>query len=176
MTAAGVPGDDPDDGDRLNDPKAVEAAFDEIVANLGGAPGVEPPAPWPEAERPGPEPAPVDRSRRTDWSEWDDLRPADISSGDGDDSDVDSDEDEDEHYVPPPPPPVPRGDRKVRWAWAGAVGTPVVAIVLPLLGVSVDGVIGLLLVGAFLAGFVTLISRLRPGPRVDDGPDDGAVV
>ena len=63
-----------------------------------------------------------------------------------------------------------------RWAWAGAVGAPTLAIVLPLLGWNVDGLTGIALVVAFLAGFGTLVSRLRPGPRLDDGPDDGAVV
>jgi hypothetical protein len=63
-----------------------------------------------------------------------------------------------------------------RWAWAGAVGAPLLAIVLALLGQGLDGIIGIALVVAFLAGFGTLISRLRPGPRIEDGPDDGAVV
>jgi len=35
--------------------------------------------------------------------------------------------------------------------------------------------VGILLVGSFLAGFATLVSRLREGPTIDGGPDDGAV-
>ena len=80
------------------------------------------------------------------------------------------------HYVPPEPGPVPRGEPRVRWAWTGAVGAPLLAIVLPLLGWGLDGLTGIALVIAFLVSFGYLVSQLRDGPRVDDGPDDGAVV
>lgn len=36
--------------------------------------------------------------------------------------------------------------------------------------------VGALLVAAFLGGFVTLISRMRPERTMDDDPDDGAVI
>lgn len=179
MTTTPDDGDDRrDDPDRLNDPQAVEEAFDAIVANID-RPEVGP-TPWPDVEgegRAGEPPAsmpsePPLRTPRPDWEGWDDVRPAELESSEA----ADLDDADDEHYVPPPPPPVPRGDRVIRWAWAGALGAPLLAILLPLIGWPIDGLVGALLVAAFLGGFITLISRLRSGPRIDDGPDDGAVV
>ena len=81
-----------------------------------------------------------------------------------------------EHFVPPPPPPHPRGDAVTRWAWAGVVGGPLLLTLATLLGWSVSGWPAVLGVVGFLAGFATLVARMGDGPRVDDGPDDGAVV
>jgi hypothetical protein len=80
------------------------------------------------------------------------------------------------HYVPPEPAPVPAPDPKVRWAWVAAIGAPLAAILLPLLGWNLSGFSGFALVVIFLGGFGYLIAQLRTGPRTDDGPDDGAVV
>ena len=166
--------------DDLSDPQAIEAAFDAIVAGIDQDTGG---APWPPAEGDPPadsppKPTDVDRPVRTprpDWEGWDDIRVPAPEPDDIDEPD-ELDDADDEHYVPPAPPPVPRGDRIIRWAWAGAVGAPLLAIVLPLIGWQIDGLVGALLVAAFLGGFVTLVSRLRSGPRIDDGPDDGAIV
>ena len=188
-----VPGSgDPDDRDErepedLNDPKSIDAAFDEIVSNIDSPSTAASTAPWPDAEGAGrgdssdSEPTPEGgqaavspRTPRSDWSEWEDVR---VPAPEDDEPVDELDDGEDEgHYVPPPPPPVPKGDSVTRWAWAGAVGAPVLGLLLLLLGQNLDGMLGLLLVAAFLAGFVTLVSRLRTGPRIDDGPDDGAVV
>ena len=191
-----VPGSgDPDDGDErepedLNDPKSIDAAFDEIVSNIDRPSTAASTAPWPDAEGDsgdagdsGGEAEPVTggpaamspRTPRSDWSEWEDVR---VPAPEEDEhiEELDADADEEGHYVPPPPPPVPKGDSVTRWAWAGAIGAPVLGLLLLLLGWNLDGMLGLLLVAAFLAGFVTLVSRLRTGPRIDDGPDDGAVV
>lgn len=169
----------PDDDGQSDDPRSIDAAFDEIVANLDQPGTAASTAPWPSAEdsdhEPSP-PTPADPAPRltprSDWAEWDDVRAAPEPEVEPTEL-VEPDEG---HYVPPPPPPVPKGDPVARWAWTGAVGAPVLAIVLPLLGWGLDGFTGIFLVLAFLAGFTTLISRLRTGPRVDDGPDDGAVV
>jgi hypothetical protein len=169
--------DEPRDG--RNDPEELDAEFDAIVARLT-APDTGT-VPWPEAEETSdagdapaaPTPPPAKRTPDRDWAEWDDLRipsvepEADASEGEDDD---------DAHFVPPEPAPVPRGDSRLRWAWAGALGAPLLAILLPLLGWGLDGLTGIGLVLAFLVGFGYLISRLREGPRVDGGPDDGAVV
>ena len=177
MTTASGSGES-DDRDEFGDPKAIDAAFDEIVANIDHPTTPASTDPWPDVEndhgnaQPGePTDVPI-RTPRANWTGWDDLRPLHEEA-----ADAEADDDEDEgHYVPPPPPPVPKGDKYIRWAWAGAVGAPLLALVLPMIGHPIDGFTGLLLVGAFLGGFITLISRLRPGPHVDEDPDDGAVV
>lgn len=82
--------------------------------------------------------------------------------------------DPEEHFVPPPPPPLPSTDLITRLAWAGVLGTPVVFLVLVVLGQSVPGSVAALGAGAFIGGFVILVSRLRGHDPYD--PDDGAVV
>lgn len=172
--------DEPRDG--RPDPEELDAEFDAIVARLT-APETGA-APWPEAEQtsdaadPPPAPPPARRTPDRDWAEWDDLRIPSVEPESESESleDEDDDDSDDGHFVPPEPAPVPRGDSRTRWAWAGALGAPVLAIVLPLLGWGLDGLTGIGLVLAFLVGFGYLISRLREGPRIDGGPDDGAVV
>jgi hypothetical protein len=172
------------DGERSDDPHAIDAAFDDIVARIGQPDTAASTAPWPEAENRDPGDSedstasdaaavtPPARTPRQDWPEWDDVRvPAPTP-----DELADAEASDEGHYEPPPPPPVPRGDSIARWAWAGAIGAPALAILLPILGWDLDGLTGIVLVIAFLTGFGTLVSRLRPGPRVDDGPDDGAIV
>jgi hypothetical protein len=184
------PDDDADDsegnGDFSSDHQSIDAAFDEIVASINHPDTAASTAPWPDAENDVPRAQPEPplgvhpRTPSTDWTGWDDLRPAAESAESSESSDaIDGDDEDEGHYVPPPPPPVPRGDKIARWAWAGAVGAPILAILLPLIGWDLDNLTGLLLVAAFLTGFVTLVSRLRSGPRIDDdpnNPDDGAVV
>ena len=168
----------PDDPGDPEDAKAIDAAFDEIVANIDGPNTAASSSPWPDAENDaGPPPdsvpgAPPQRTPRADWAEWDDIRiPTPHPEPPEEETDT-----EDGHYVPPPPPPLPKADRVTRWAWAAALGAPALAIVLPLIGQGVSGLTGIALVAAFLSGFGFLVSRMRTGPRVDDGPDDGAVV
>jgi hypothetical protein len=170
----------PDGSEDSDDAHAIDAAFDEIVANIDRPNTAASTTPWPEAEDAtvDPPPPPVtpapQRTPRREWSEWNDIR---VPEAEPSDEPIEEPSDEDEgHYVPPPPPPLPKGDAAGRWAWAGAIGAPILAILLPILGRSIDGLTGIALVVAFLAGFGTLIARLRPGPRVDEGPDDGAVV
>jgi len=154
------------------DPQSIDAAFHRIVAGY---------------ERDGNEPAATNAedaetedeqetesflrgaSAGDDWSEWDDVRPQPVPD------EVEPAEDEG-HYVPPEPAPVRVADPKVRWAWIAAIGAPLAAILLPLLGWNLSGFSGFALVVIFLSGFGYLISQLRTGPRIDDGPDDGAVV
>lgn len=169
----------PDEPAEPDDAKAIDAAFDEIVANIDAPNTASSSTPWPDAEGEGEASPPSEssvpapqRTPRADWAEWDDLR---IPTPEPELADDEADSD-DEHYVPPPPPPLPKGDRVTRWAWAGAIGAPVLAIVLPLIGWGVSGLTGIALVVAFLTGFGYLVSRMRTGPRVDEGPDDGAVV
>jgi hypothetical protein len=82
----------------------------------------------------------------------------------------------DEHFEPPPPPPLPQVDTVGRFAWAAALGGPLLLVVAALLGIPVAGWVGLLALAAFMAGFVTLVARMKDRPPTDTGPDDGAVV
>jgi hypothetical protein len=84
-------------------------------------------------------------------------------------------DDPDDHFQPPPPPPLPDIDRVGRFAWAGALGGPLVLVLAALAGLRLDGWVGLLALVAFMAGFVTLVVRMKPR-NPDSGPDDGAVV
>ena len=85
-------------------------------------------------------------------------------------------EDPDDHFVPPPPPPLPEADRVTRLAWAALLGGPALLVLSALLGITLDGWVTVLAVGAFVGGFGTLVARMRDRPRQDDGWDDGAVL
>lgn len=79
-----------------------------------------------------------------------------------------------DRFVPPDPPPLPRGNRITRLAWAGALGSPVLAVLLVLTGISPPDVVLVAMVAAFVAGCVTLIARMRSDD--DPGPDSGGAV
>lgn len=87
-----------------------------------------------------------------------------------------TDDDAEDHFRPPPPPPLPDIDRISRFAWAGALGGPLLLVVAALAGVQLEGWVGLLALASFMAGFVTLVARMKDRPPTDSGPDDGAVV
>ena len=163
-----------------DDHERTDAAFEAIVSSLRDEHLREEQgsgdAPWPAAEgseQPDDEPAPGTREPRpsrmgSDWSGWEDVIPDDVEEPE------ELDEDEGHHFVPPTPPPIPRGDRVIRWAWAGALGAPALLALFFVLGWTISELMGLALVAMFLTGFGTLIARMRP-TRSDDG-DDGAVV
>jgi hypothetical protein len=84
--------------------------------------------------------------------------------------------DDDEGYTPPPPPPLPRFAPATIVAVAGIVAGIVLLFDPGLLPVSRAGAMTAGFAG-ILAGFITLIWRLRSGDDDDDwDPDDGAVV
>ncbi|MCX5066431.1 DUF308 domain-containing protein [Micromonospora lupini] len=85
------------------------------------------------------------------------------------------DDDEDEGYHPPPPPPLPRISK---YAVVGALAVVVgfVLFLFPSLLPVDRSAVTLFGFTGILAGFVTLIWRLRPGDENDDDPDNGAVV
>jgi len=165
--------DEPGDSDEPTESRPdLDAAFDAIVANLrhGDRPADVPRWPANEDDEPAPNSAtPVEPRLGSTWAGWEDLVAPKADAEPVDAAD-------DEHFVPPPPPPVPRGDKVLRWGWAGALGAPIAAVLLALVGWDLTGMTGLLLVGSFLAGFATLVSRMREGPHIDSGPDDGAVI
>ena len=82
---------------------------------------------------------------------------------------------ESDRYHPPEPPPIPRpSDVVARFAWAGALGGPVLLIIATFfsLGTFIAG-LGVL---AFVAGCITLVARMEDHGSADDRPDGGAVV
>jgi hypothetical protein len=84
--------------------------------------------------------------------------------------------DTEDHFEPPPPPPLPEVDTITRVAWAGALGGPLVLLLAALAGIPLGGWVGFLALAAGMAGFVTLVARMKDRPPTDSGPDDGAVV
>ncbi|MEV4755434.1 DUF308 domain-containing protein [Micromonospora sp. NPDC049559] len=86
------------------------------------------------------------------------------------------DDPDDEGYTPPPPPPLPRISK---YAVVGALAIVFgfALFLFPALLPIDRGLATVIGFGAILAGFVTLIWRLRPGTDDEEGdPDDGAVV
>lgn len=166
--------DDPDDPTGTDDPAAIDEAFEAIVSGIRHAEQPPDVPLWPVAEDDEPSAAPAPAPQLgSSWSGWEDIAlPAPTEELD----DVDDSDDDDAPFVPPTPPPIPKGDPVLRWAWAGALGAPVLAVVLAIVGWDFDGLVGLGLVAAFLTGFGTLIYRMRTGPDDLDTPDDGAVV
>lgn len=78
----------------------------------------------------------------------------------------------DDHFVPPTPPRGPRLTRPTKLAWLGAVGGPLLVLAVMLLNLPYRQLGMLIGIGAFVAGFATLVARL-PNERDDD---DGAIV
>jgi hypothetical protein len=130
---------------------------------------------WPDAEDlpeapPRPEPTPA-RAQVT-------VEPADEPSLlDGLDTfGAGLPDDEEDRYIPPPPPPVPRPSAPTAFAVLGIVVGLVVFLKPDLLPIT-ESVAMLAGFTAVVAGFATLVWRLRPGDDDDDSdPDHGAVV
>jgi hypothetical protein len=81
----------------------------------------------------------------------------------------------DEGYIPPEPPPIPRGDLFSRLAWAGVLGGPLFLLLAAMFWrEDAPQLVVMGAVGAFVAGFVTLVARMPQ--HHDDDEDDGAVV
>jgi len=85
-------------------------------------------------------------------------------------------EDAEDHFQPPTPPPIPLPDTISRAAWAALLGGPLFLILATIFDLDVSGWAGLLALGAFVGGFVTLVARMDDRPPNDLGGDDGAVV
>jgi len=85
-------------------------------------------------------------------------------------------DEDDEGYVPPPPPPLPTPALPTILAAVGIGGGFLLVLWPDLLPIGRDSAL-LLGFGGIIAGFVTLVWRLRPGDESDDvDPDDGAKV
>ncbi|TCM50433.1 hypothetical protein [Kribbella sp. VKM Ac-2568] len=84
-------------------------------------------------------------------------------------------EDPHDHYVPPEPPRGPKLDWISRAAWLGLLGGPVLLILAALLDFGTGRITTIAVVG-FIAGFLTLVIRMKDRLPPDDTPDDGAIV
>jgi hypothetical protein len=163
-----------------------EDAFAAIVAGFHTTVDPTLATPWPAAEDldsssttvpdMDTEPAPRTSLRRpSDVVDRSLLDSLDTFGRGGPDEPDDSDDDDDEGYTPPPPPPLPRV--------APITILAVLALVAGLVMLFWPDVVPLdaqttMFVGfaGVLAGFVTLVLRLRPGDEDDDDPDNGAKV
>ncbi len=80
-----------------------------------------------------------------------------------------------EHFVPPPPMPGPPLEPVTKLAWLGTLGGPAFLLLVVLIGWEPPRWLVWFAVAGFLAGFVTLVARMRRENDPYDG-DDGAVV
>jgi hypothetical protein len=145
-------------------PDDVDAAFRAIVENYGDRPALSDPDDPSPAAGAGTATPPVDPSL-FDTAHLDDPDP---QAGHTEDRHA-----EEEHFVPPEPPPIPRGTPARRVAWLGLFVPPLVMLAAVVLGWVLPEWFSVLLVGAFVGGFVFLVATM-PRERYDG--DDGAVV
>jgi hypothetical protein len=157
----------------------VEAEWQRIVAGFHDE-AAEPTPPWPpaeEARRGDPDKPLTDATRVSGVTLG--RRHEEPSLLDGLDTfgaDLPDDEDDDdEGYTPPPPPPFPRISKFAVLGVVAIIGGFALFLFPELLPTD-RGITTLLGFTAILAGFVTLIWRLRSGDEEEDDPDDGAVV
>jgi hypothetical protein len=80
-----------------------------------------------------------------------------------------------DHFVPPEPPRGPRLDWISRAAWLGLFGGPALLILAALFDFGTGRITTIAVVG-FIAGFLTLVIRMKDRLPPEDTPDDGAVV
>ena len=162
---------------QLADESPAEPDIDELFARIvAGFDTDAPDRTWPASEDltddedDEPEEPPTARLKRWRGST---VKPVYPTGDDFPDEDVDED---DEGYVPPPPPPLPRFSLITVVAVLAIVAGFVLFFNPELLPLSAAAglVIGF---AAILAGFATLVWRLRSGDDDDDwDSDDGAVV
>jgi hypothetical protein len=77
--------------------------------------------------------------------------------------------DDDEPFTPPPLPPPPVITPERRLAWVGLVVSPVLLVLLNLLGYALPGILTAGLVLAFIGSFVYLVATMAPHDPDDDG-------
>ncbi|RIQ34154.1 hypothetical protein [Jiangella rhizosphaerae] len=156
----------------------------ELIDSFHASPAGDGDQPWPAAEELGPD------ERLEEGVRPDDFRDASVTLGSvtgrgaGSDAaaegsvgagiDDDAAEEAANHFVPPVPAPIPRGDRIQRLAWAAVIAPPIALIIVAIMSWRPSDEIVFFAVVAFIAGFVTLIARMR-GHHPND-PDDGAVI
>lgn len=165
-------------GSRGSGEPDLDQAWEQIVAGFDATPS-DPVPRWPAEEDlvPGAEladePDAIGRGgrviRRVDAGEG-------VRSGEDGAADAGSAAADEGHYVPPVPPPLPEVEPITRMAWIGLLGGPAFLLVAAVLGWELTAPIALVAVGAFVAGFGTLVVRMKDRPPTDLGGDDGAVI
>jgi len=78
------------------------------------------------------------------------------------------------HFEPAEPDPIPMPDTIGRFAWAAALGGPLLIVVSAVLGLG--SFVTTIALFASIGGFVTLVARKRDPDPDSDGPENGAVV
>jgi hypothetical protein len=153
-----------------------DAEWERIVASLRG-PDTEGSLDWPDAEN-APERSAADEATDPVSADPEPGQPDEpVIIWRGSTEDIEAEIERavpDEHFVPPEPPPLPRADAITWAAWVGAIGAPLLLVLLTALGVS-SGFVVVGAVAAFLGGVAILVSRMS-SHRDPFDPDDGAVV
>ncbi|WP_110181631.1 hypothetical protein [Nocardioides solisilvae] len=148
-----------------------DAAWQAIVDNYGERPSL---ADWdgpagaeapPADDAAAPSPGPPDPFPGDD--------PAHLGPTPGAEADAEPwPEQDEERFVPPPPPPLPRTSPLRRAAWVATLGSPLLLLVLAVLGTVPPRLVSLGLCVAFVVGFVYLVASMDTSPR--DPWDNGA--
>lgn len=148
---------------RAQDPNEStdDAVWQELVARLEGTPG----SALPERQPADPAPSAEERVRAIFEGQ-----PAQTPAGPRDYTAAD---DEEDTYQPPEPPALGVGDPLVVLAWLGAVGGPIVLMLIAMFWRSASTTVMLGIVAIFIASVTFLIFRL---PKTRDHDDDGAEV
>lgn len=158
----------------------VDAAWRAIVAGYGRT-GSDPVASWPVAEEVDDSPARSDEGEGPTTSRRILRRPPEPTTDEswglesGPPEPAAEPEEPEEHYVPPPPAPLPRMELHTKFAWLGLLGGPIFLIVMATLDWRPFDGATFLAIAAFVAGFGTLVYRMKD-PDPGSGGDDGAVV
>lgn len=164
----------------------LDQAWEQIVAGFDAA-TADPVPRWPAEEDvvPAGDPADEQDGGRRDGRV---IRRVDVGDGSGsahqeggDGARAESDaaeptEADEGHFVPPEPPPLPDLEPITRISWIGLLGGPALLLLATILGWQLTEAIVFVAVGAFVAGFATLVVRMKDRPPTDLGGDDGAVL
>jgi hypothetical protein len=171
------------DADELDRGKEIvrragdDAEFAALVAQLELEDDPEAEHPWPAVEDVTPDDSRSTTALPTVLPQVSDaVRAADDAEADRVRREAARADDEHEHYVPPEPTPGPRLDWVSRLAWTGLIGGPVVLVLAAAMGFGRGTWLLPLALLGFVAGFLTLVIRMKDRRDADDNPDDGAVV
>jgi hypothetical protein len=173
-------------GSRGTSEPDLDQAWEQIVAGFDAA-TADPVPRWPAEEDVVSAGDPADEQdggrrdgrviRRVDVGDGSGSAHQEGGDGAGAESDAAEPTEADEgHFVPPEPPPLPDVEPITRISWIGLLGGPALLLLATILGWQLTEAIVFVAVGAFVAGFATLVVRMKDRPPTDLGGDDGAVL